>query len=198
MRPFLRLPVPLIGRLQRMGRPGGNRSKQEEDRGYAPRHPEGLGREPRHSACVLYRSWDSPFSTVEFLTLSSDADPDRYAHMPWHLKNQGHGHSEQFQMNQECAIAGSDFSTPTTAFSARYFNCGDCLEEVFPLHGLGPAGSSFPPTTTIQTQLTDQQRAELLVFLRSIDGDTPHFRSEGDIFRDTVGTEGTCPMPPPS
>src|SRR5262245_29411402 len=35
----------------------------------------------------------SPFSRVEFLTLSSDADPDRYAHgdgdMRGHLENQG-------------------------------------------------------------------------------------------------------------
>jgi hypothetical protein len=30
--------------------------------------------------------------------------------------------SEKFQMNHECAIAGSGFSAPTTGFSARYFD----------------------------------------------------------------------------
>jgi len=69
------------------------------------------------------------------------------------------------------------------------------LEDVFPLHGLGPGRSGFPPTTTIETQLTPQQRADLLVFLKSIDGTTPHFRSEGDDFRDALRLQGTCPVP---
>ena len=48
----------------------------------------------------------------------------------------------------------------------------------------------FPPTTTIQSQLTAAQRADLLAFLKSIDGTTPHLRSEGDVFRDAVRTAG--------
>jgi hypothetical protein len=35
------------------------------------------------------------------------------------------------------------------------------------------------------------------VFLKAIDGTTPHFRSEGDVFRDTVRLQGPCPPPAP-
>jgi hypothetical protein len=51
----------------------------------------------------------------------------------------------------------------------------------------------FPPTTTIQTELTAAQQADLLVFLKSIDGTTAHFRSEGDDFRDALRLAGPCP-----
>ena len=105
-----------------------------------------------------------------------------------------------------------DNATATTAFGVNGFNVpsllsinyhapylhrgqAQTLEEVFPLHGLGPGGSGFPPTTTIQTQLTAPQRANLLVFLKSIDGNTRHFRSEGDDFRDALRLQGTCPAP---
>src|SRR4029450_10484551 len=71
------------------------------------------------------------------------------------------------------------------------------LGEVLPLDGLGPAGQEFPPKATIQTELTAAQRADLLVFLKSIDGTTAHFRSEGDAFRDALRTQGTCPPPAP-
>jgi len=83
-------------------------------------------------------------------------------------------------------------------YHAPYLHRGQAqtLEEVFPLHGLGPNGEEFPPKTTIQTELTAAQRADLLVFLKSIDGTSPHFRSEGDVFRDTVRLQGTCPPPP--
>ena len=107
-----------------------------------------------------------------------------------------------------------DNATGTTAFGVNGFNVpsllsinyhapylhrgqAQTLEEVFTLHGLGAGGSGFPPTTTIQTQLTTPQRADLLAFLKSIDGTTAHFRSEGDDFRDFVRLQGTCPMPPP-
>jgi hypothetical protein len=66
------------------------------------------------------------------------------------------------------------------------------LEEVFPLHTLPAAGGQ-----TIAAQLTAQQQADLLVFLKSIDGTTNTFPSEGDTFRDTVRLQGTCPMPGP-
>jgi hypothetical protein len=84
-------------------------------------------------------------------------------------------------------------------YHAPYLHRGQAqtLEDVFPLHGLGPDGQEFPPKTTIQTQLTAAQRQDLLVFLKSIDGTTDHFRSEGDTFRDNVRLQGTCPPPVP-
>ena len=104
------------------------------------------------------------------------------------------------------AAAGTAFGVngfqPPSLFSinyhAPYLHRGQAqtLEAVFPLHGLGPDGMEFPPTTTIQTQLTALQRANLLVFLKSIDGKTPHLQSEGDVFRDTLRMQGApCPMP---
>jgi YVTN family beta-propeller protein len=117
-----------------------------------------------------------------------------------------------FDVNDPLEIR--DNAAASTAFGVNGFNTSSMLdinyhspylhrgqaqtlEEVFPLHGLGPGGSGFPPTTTIQTQLSAQQRADLLTFLKSIDGTTADFRSEGDNFRDTVRQQGTCPMPPP-
>ncbi|HEY1236632.1 MAG TPA: c-type cytochrome, partial [Candidatus Binatia bacterium] len=100
------------------------------------------------------------------------------------------------------AFGVNGFNVPSLLsinYHAPYLHLGQAqsLDAVFPLHGLGPDGEEFPPKTTIQTQLTAQQRADLLVFLKSIDGTTPHFRSEGDVFRDTVRLQGTCPVPPP-
>ena len=99
------------------------------------------------------------------------------------------------------AFGKNGFNVPSLLsinYHAPYLHRGQAqtLEEVFPLHGLGPKGSGFPPTTTIQTQLTAAERADLLVFLKSIDGTTPHFRSEGDDFRDALRTVGgSCPTP---
>ena len=100
------------------------------------------------------------------------------------------------------AFGVNGFNVPSLLsinYHAPYLHRGQAqtLEEVFPLHGLGLGGSEFPPTTTIQTQLTAAQRADLLTFLKSIDGTTAHLRSEGDAFRDSVRLQGTCPMPPP-
>jgi YVTN family beta-propeller protein len=80
-------------------------------------------------------------------------------------------------------------------FHAPYLHRGQAqtLEDVFPLHGLGPQGTTFPPTTTIANTLTAQQQSDLLVFLKSIDGTTVPFRSEGDDFRDAIKTIGPCP-----
>ena len=107
--------------------------------------------------------------------------------------------------NATAAIAlGADgFNVPTLLsinFSAPYLHRGQAqtLEEVFPLHGLGPNGQDFPPMTTIATELSAQQQADLLVFLKSIDGTTVPFRSEADDFRDMIRQQGTCPVPPPS
>jgi YVTN family beta-propeller protein len=99
------------------------------------------------------------------------------------------------------AFGVNGFNVPSLLsinYHAPYLHRGQAqtLEEVFPLHGLGPNGSGFPPATTIQTQLTAAERADLLVFLKSIDGTTPHFRSEGDDFRDALRTVGgSCPTP---
>jgi YVTN family beta-propeller protein len=98
------------------------------------------------------------------------------------------------------AFGVNGFNVPSLLsinYHAPYLHRGQAqtLEDVFPLHGLGAGGSGFPPTTTIQTQLTAQERADLLVFLKSIDGTTPHFRSEGDDFRDALRLQGTCPAP---
>src|SRR5499433_3897909 len=99
------------------------------------------------------------------------------------------------------AFGVNGFNVPSLLsinYHAPYLHRGQAqtLADVFPLHGLGPDGQEFPPTTTIQTQLTAAQRADLLAFLQSIDGTTNHLRSEGDVFRDTVRLQGTCPMPP--
>jgi YVTN family beta-propeller protein len=100
------------------------------------------------------------------------------------------------------AFGVNGFNVPSLLsinYHAPYLHRGQAqtLEAVFPLHGLGPGASGFPPTTTIQTELTALERANLLVFLKSIDGTTPHFRSEADDFRDAVRFEGTCPPPAP-
>src|SRR5262249_42405485 len=100
------------------------------------------------------------------------------------------------------AFGRNGFNVPSLLsinYHAPYLHRGQAqtLEDVFRLHGLGPDGQEFPPTTTIQTQLTAQQRADLLLFMKSIDGTTDHFRSEGDVFRDSVRNQGTCPPPPP-
>jgi hypothetical protein len=102
--------------------------------------------------------------------------------------------------NATAAIAlGADgFNVPSLLsinYSAPYLHRGQAqtLEAVFPLHGLGPQGALFPPTTTIATTLSGAQQSDLLVFLKAIDGTTPPFRSEGDDFRDTIRLQGPCP-----
>jgi YVTN family beta-propeller protein len=100
------------------------------------------------------------------------------------------------------AFGRNGFNVPSLLsvnYHAPYLHRGQAqtLEQVFPLHGLGPGRSGFPPSTTIQSQLNASERADLLTFLKSIDGTTPHFKSEGDTFRDSVRLQGTCPPPPP-
>ena len=102
--------------------------------------------------------------------------------------------------NATAAIAlGADgFNVPSLLsinYSAPYLHRGQAqtLADVFPLHGLGPQGTLFPPTTTIATTLSGAQQSDLLVFLKAIDGATPPFRSEGDDFRDTIRLDGPCP-----
>ena len=77
-------------------------------------------------------------------------------------------------------------------YHAPYLHRGQAqtLDAVFPLHTLPAAGGA-----TIAATLNATDQANLLVFLKSIDGTTNHLRSEGDVFRDTVRLQGTCPMP---
>ena len=96
------------------------------------------------------------------------------------------------------ALGADGFNVPSLLsinYSAPYLHRGQAqtLEEVFPLHGLGPQGAIFPPTTTLASTLNGAQQSDLLVFLKAIDGTTPPFRSEGDDFRDTIRLQGPCP-----
>jgi YVTN family beta-propeller protein len=79
-------------------------------------------------------------------------------------------------------------------YHAPYLHRGQAqtLDAVFPLHTLPAAGGA-----TIAATLNAGEQADLLAFLKSIDGTTAHLRSEGDNFRDMVRMQGTCPMPPP-
>jgi YVTN family beta-propeller protein len=100
------------------------------------------------------------------------------------------------------AFGVNGFNVPSLLsinYHAPYLHRGQAqtLEDVFRLHGLGPDGQEFPPKTTIQTQLTAAQRGNLLVFLKAIDGTTDSIPSEGDMFRDAVRLQGTCPPPGP-
>ena len=110
-----------------------------------------------------------------------------------------------FDVNNPLEIR--DNATASTAFGADGFNVpsllsinyhapylhrgqAQALEGVFPLHTLPAAGGK-----TIAAALTSLEQKDLLVFLKSIDGTTAHFRSEGDVFRDALRTAGPCPSP---
>jgi YVTN family beta-propeller protein len=75
-------------------------------------------------------------------------------------------------------------------YHAPYLHLGQAqtLDAVFPLHALN--GGTI-------ANLTAVEQANLLVFLKSIDGTTASLRSEGDEFRDFVRLQGTCPPPVP-
>jgi YVTN family beta-propeller protein len=101
-------------------------------------------------------------------------------------------------MTAAIALGADGFNVPTLLginYSAPYLHRGQAqtLLQVFPLHGLGAQGTTFPPKTTIANTLTAQQQSDLLVFLKSIDGTTVPFRSEGDDFRDAIRLQGPCP-----
>jgi hypothetical protein len=95
------------------------------------------------------------------------------------------------------AFGRNGFNVPSLLsinYHAPYLHRGQAqtLEDVFPLHTLPAAGGA-----TIAATLNAGEQADLLVFLKSIDGTTAHFRSEGDVFRDTVRLQGPCPPPVP-
>jgi YVTN family beta-propeller protein len=75
-------------------------------------------------------------------------------------------------------------------YHAPYLHRGQAqtLEEVFPLHTLPAAGGA-----TIAATLDAVEEANLLAFLKSIDGTTAHIPSEGDQFRDNLRFQGPCP-----
>jgi hypothetical protein len=68
-------------------------------------------------------------------------------------------------------------------YHAPYLHRGQAqtLPDVFPLHTLPALGGG-----SIADALTALQQANLLVFLKSIDGTTADLRSEGDNFRDNL------------
>jgi hypothetical protein len=95
------------------------------------------------------------------------------------------------------ALGADGFNVPSLLsinYHAPYLHRGQAqtLEEVFPLHTLPAFGNQF-----ISDVLDAGQQGDLLVFLKSIDATTPHFRSEGDEFRDKLRTAGPCLPPPP-
>jgi YVTN family beta-propeller protein len=77
-------------------------------------------------------------------------------------------------------------------YHAPYLHRGQAqtLEEVFPLHFLPALGDYI-------SGLPAGDQAALLEFLKSIDSTTPRFPSDGDVFRDALRLQGTCPPPPP-
>jgi hypothetical protein len=97
------------------------------------------------------------------------------------------------------ALGADGFNSPSLLgvnYSAPYLHRGQAqtLKDVFRLHRLPALGNEF-----IADALTAAQQANLLVFLKAIDGTTTHVRSEGDDFRDELRLQGTCPPgTPPS
>lgn len=82
------------------------------------------------------------------------------------------------------ALGALGFNVPSllgVGYHAPYLHHGaaQTLEEVFTVHALGGGGS-------IAGVLNNQDRTDLLVFLRSIDGRTPAFLSDADTFRDAT------------
>src|SRR5262249_22535858 len=90
------------------------------------------------------------------------------------------------------ALGADGFNVPSLLdvnYHAPYLHRGQAqtLADVFLLHTL-PAAGGVP----IANALSVQDRADLLEFLKSIDGTTPHQRSEGDAFRDNLRIQGQC------
>jgi YVTN family beta-propeller protein len=94
------------------------------------------------------------------------------------------------------AFGVNGFNVPSLLsinYHAPYLHRGQAqtLKDVFKLHTLPAAGGA-----TIADTLNAVEEADLLAFLKSIDGTTALLTSEGDIFRDTVQAQGPCPAPP--
>ena len=80
-------------------------------------------------------------------------------------------------------------------YHAPYLHRGQAqtLEEVFALHTLPAAGGA----TIAADAERSVEEADLLAFLKAIDGTTDLFRSEGDDFRDALRLQGTLSFGPP-
>jgi hypothetical protein len=81
----------------------------------------------------------------------------------------------------QAPLGAAGFNVPSlldVADTAPYFHNGSAqtLEDVFAVHLI--------PGDTIHDVLNDTDEANLLVFVRSIDGRTPTFESDGDRFKD--------------
>jgi hypothetical protein len=89
-------------------------------------------------------------------------------------------------------------------FRQRYFRPGNCFARgnqakanaAIYDHGITQGGSDALNAQTLWI-FAAVRPLHLLVFLKSIDGTTVPFRSEGDDFRDFVRLQGTCPAPGP-
>jgi YVTN family beta-propeller protein len=93
------------------------------------------------------------------------------------------------------AFGRNGFNVPSLLsvnYHAPYLHRGQAqtLADVFGLHTLPAAGGA-----TIAATLNAGEEADLLAFLKSIDGTTDLFRSEGDDFRDALRLQGPCPAP---
>lgn len=89
----------------------------------------------------------------------------------------------EIRANGVGALGGIGFNVPSllgVAYHAPYFHDGSAqtLEAVFDAHVLGGG--------TIASELTASQQADLLLFLRSIDGATKQFESETDEFQQVL------------
>ena len=94
------------------------------------------------------------------------------------------------------AFGVNGFNSPSLLsinYHAPYLHRGQAqtLDAVFPLHTLPALGGA-----TIADTLNATEEANLLAFLKSIDGTTTSLVSEGDKFRDALRMQGTCPPPP--
>jgi len=91
------------------------------------------------------------------------------------------------------AFGRNGFNVPSLLsinYHAPFLHRGQAqtLEQVFPLHTLAAAGGA-----TIAATLNAVEEADLLVFLKSIDGTTNSLPSEGDVFRYNLRFQGPCP-----
>lgn len=82
------------------------------------------------------------------------------------------------------ALGALGFNSPSLlgiAYTPPYLHNGAAptLEAVLPLHGVTGGG-------TIATLLSAGQQADLVAYLKTIDGSTTQFRSEADDFRDAI------------
>jgi hypothetical protein len=87
----------------------------------------------------------------------------------------------------QAPLGAAGFNVPSLLgvnYSAPYFHNGSAqtLEDVFAMH--------LVDGVTIATLLGDGDEANLLAFLRALDGRTAHFESDGDIFKDPTRNIG--------